>query len=59
MEKNDKALDTVSTDTTGSIKPVDHEGNAYLQLIVDLATDHTQGFTIKKKRSSEIYSQGD
>ena len=42
-------MDAVSTDTTGPISPADHNGNVYLQLIVDAATGHTQGFPMKKK----------
>ena len=51
-ERNDEALDAVSTDTTGPITPADHEGNIYLQLIVDAATGHTQGFPLKKKNEA-------
>ena len=49
LDRHDKALDAVSTDTSGPISPVDYDGNAYLQLIVDAATGHTQGFPLKKK----------
>lgn len=33
----------------GPINPADIDGNVYLQLLVDAATGHTQGFTMKKK----------
>lgn len=39
----------MSTDTTGPITPADLDSNVYLQLIVDAATGHTQGFHVKKK----------
>lgn len=48
-ETNDEALDAVSTDTAVPITPVDLDGTAYLQLIVDSATGHTQLFPMKKK----------
>ena len=49
IDRTDEALDAVSTDTTGPITPVDHEGNAYLQLLVDAGAGHTKGFPMKKK----------
>lgn len=42
-DKNDEALDAVSTDTTELITPADHDGNVYLQLLVDVATGNIQG----------------
>lgn len=47
--KNDKALDIVPTDTSGTITPAYHDGNVYLQLLVDAATGHKQKFSKKKK----------
>ena len=48
-KKDGEALDAVATDTTGPVTPAYHTGNIYLQLIVDAATGHTQGFPMKKK----------
>ena len=51
-EKSDEPLDAVSIDTTDPITSADHDGNIYLQLIVDATTDHTQGFPMKKKNEA-------
>lgn len=50
IERRDtELLDAVSTDTTGPITPADRDGYIYIQLLVDEATRHTQGFTLRKK----------
>eukprot|EP00173_Palmaria_palmata_P005419 Plantae.Rhodophyta-Palmaria_palmata.ctg9610.p2 GENE.Plantae.Rhodophyta-Palmaria_palmata.ctg9610~~Plantae.Rhodophyta-Palmaria_palmata.ctg9610.p2 ORF type:complete len:100 (-),score=8.30 Plantae.Rhodophyta-Palmaria_palmata.ctg9610:530-829(-) len=52
VQKKDRQhgpLDAVSTDTTRPNDPHDLEGNAFLQLVVDAAAGHTQGFPMKRK----------
>lgn len=47
--KQIEPLYAVSIDTTGPINLADHNGNVYLQLLVDTTSGFKQGFPIKKK----------
>lgn len=50
--KANQPLDTVSNDTTGPITPQYLEGNVFPQLVVDIESDHTQVFAMRKKRQA-------
>lgn len=48
-KRSEQPLEAVSTDRTGLITLPDLEGSIFMQLQVDGATSHTQGFPIREK----------
>lgn len=48
-DKKVEALDAISIDIAGPVTPADHDGNVYLQMLVDAESEHAQGLLLKNK----------